>query len=436
MSLIYKFPLKMHVGAPCKPIVEKEDKIERGQCIAEPQGLGARIHSSISGKVLDINENEIVIQGDENQSKDYVKIKKCDTILETIKEAGIVGAGGAGFPTHVKFNKDASIEYIIANCVECEPLLNHNIRFIEENPEVVLKGVTYAMQAANAKKGIIAIKGKNKKAIEALKKVINSYRSISIKELKDIYPMGEERAIIHAVFEKWLEPTQLPLDANCIVLNCETLSNITRAVEDGKPVIDKDVTVAGKLKNDKQEEIFFQVPIGTPVKELIEKSGGINGEYGEIVIGGPYTGIAGDYETSIVTKTSGGVIVTIPLPEFKGKLGLVVCACGATEERLRDVAKKMGATVTEAVKCKNVEVIRGANKCKTPGKCPGQAAGVLKLKKSGAERILVSNCSDCTNTIMNSAPKMGLGVYHHTDHIFRTVDHELTRRLPMNVSKE
>lgn len=436
MSLSYKFPLKMHVGAPCKPIAQKEDEIKRGQCIAVPDGLGARIHSSISGKVIDVNKNEIVIQGDENQSKDYVKIKKCGTILETIAEAGIVGAGGAGFPTHVKFNKNAAIEYIIANCVECEPLLNHNIRFIEQNPEVVLKGITYAMKAANAKKGIIAIKGKNKKALESLKSIIDKYENISIKELKDMYPMGEERAIIHAIFDKWLEPTQLPLDAKCIVLNCETLSNITRAVEDRKPVIDKDVTVAGKLKNNKKEEIFFQVPIGTPVKELIEKSGGIDGDYGEIVIGGPYTGVAGDYEKSIVTKTSGGVIVTIPLPEFKGKLGLVVCACGANEDRLRDIAKKMGATVTEAVKCKNVVDVHGANKCKTPGKCPGQAAGVLKLKKSGAERILISNCNDCTNTIMNSAPKLGLGVYHHTDHIFRTVDHELSRRLPMYVSKE
>lgn len=429
MSLIYKFPLKMHVGAPCKPIVKKGDKVERGQLIGEPQGLGAKIHSSISGDVVEVNEKEIIIKGLENQSMNYIKIKECETVLETIQEAGIVGAGGAGFPTHMKFNGNAQIEYIIANCVECEPLLNHNIAFMEENPEIMLKGILYAMEAAKAKKGIVAIKKKNKKAIEVIKKVLNKFENISIVELKDLYPMGEERAIIHEVFGKWLEPTQLPLDANCIVLNCETLSNITRAVEDRKPVIDKDITIAGKIKTDKKEKIFFQVPVGTSIKELIEKSGGIDGEYGEIVIGGPYTGTAGDYENSVVTKISGGAIVTIPFPEFKGKLGLVICACGATEERLRDVAAKMGATVVDAVKCKNVEAIRGANKCKTPGTCPGQTSGVLQLKKSGAERILISNCSDCSNTIMNSAPKMGLGVYHHTDHIFRTVDHELTRRL-------
>jgi len=367
MPLIYKFPLKMHVGAPSTPIVKKGEKIERGQCIAEPQGLGAKIHSSISGNVLEINENEIIVEGNENQSTDYVKIKECETILEAIYEAGIVGAGGAGFPTHVKFSGTAKVECIIANCVECEPLLKHNIKLIEENPEILLKGITYAMEAAKAGKAIIAIKKKNKKAIECIKKVIGSFENITIAELKDLYPMGEERAIINEVFDKWLEPTQLPLDANCIVLNCETLSNITRAVEDGKPVIDKDITVAGKLRNENKQKIFFQVPIGTPINELIEKSGGVDGKYGEIVLGGPYTGIAGDYENSIVTKTSGGVIVTIELPEFNGKLGLLVCACGADEKRLRDIAGKMGATVTEAVNCKNIEVVRGVNKCKTPG---------------------------------------------------------------------
>ena len=367
MSLIYKFPLKMHVGAPCNPIVEKGDKVERGQLIAEPQGLGAKIHSSVSGDIIDVNEVEIVVQAYENQSSDYIKIKECATVAEAIYEAGIVGAGGAGFPTHVKFSGDISEGYILANCVECEPLLKHNIKVLEENPEIVLKGIAYAMEAAKAKEGIIGIKKKNKKAIESIKKVINKFNGISIFELEDLYPMGEERALINAIFDKWLEPTELPLDAKCVVLNCETLCNITRAFEDRKPVIDKDITIAGKIKNSKKQEIFMQVPVGTQIKELIEKSGGIDGEYGELVIGGPYTGSAGNYETAIVTKTSGGAIVTIPFPEFHGKLGLLVCACGANEDRLRDVANKMGATVTEVVNCKNIEVVRGVNKCKTPG---------------------------------------------------------------------
>lgn len=367
MELIYKFPLKMHVGAPCKPIVSEGNTIERGQCIANPEGLGAKIHSSVSGVVSKITENEIIIQANKNQSKDYIKIKECETIRETVYEAGIVGAGGAGFPTHIKLNSNIPDGYIIANCVECEPILNHNIATLEEEPELILRGISYAMKSVNAKEGIVAIKRKNKKAVESIKKVIHKFDNITIKELQDMYPMGEERAIVNAIFDKWLEPTQLPLDADCVVLNTETLANITRAIEDRKPVIDKDITIGGKLKKNKVGKVMFQIPVGTTIKDLIAECGGIDGEYGEIVIGGPYTGAAGDLQNSIVTKTSGGGIVTIPLPEYKGKLGLLVCACGANENRLRDIASKMGASVTEAINCKNIEQVRGVNKCKTPG---------------------------------------------------------------------
>lgn len=429
MKVMYKFPLKMHVGAACKPVVNKGDEVKRGQCIAVPEGLGAKIHSSVSGFVKEISENYILIKADETQSKEYIKIKPCNSIKDTCFEAGIVGAGGAGFPTEVKLSKDIVGGYVIANCVECEPILSHNVSLIEQNPEIVLKGIKYAMEAVKASNGIIAIKGKNKKAIASLEKALSSYKSITIKELPNIYPMGEERAIIHEVFDKWLEPTQLPIEANCVILNTETLANMVRAVEDGKPVIDKDITVGGKLANGKNENVFFQVPIGTPIKEMIDKCGGIGGEYGEVIIGGPYTGIAGDLESDVVTKTSGGIIVTIPFPKYEDKVGLLVCACGANESRLRDIANKMNSEVVEVLPCKNIENIRGVNKCKTPGTCPGQAAVALQFKKAGAKRIIISNCSDCSNTVMNSAPKLGLGVYHHTDHVFRTVDHELTRRL-------
>lgn len=429
MNFVYKFPLKMHVGVPCKPIVNIGDIVKRGQCIAVPEGLGAKIHTSVTGLVTEVNDTYIVIRADEQQSEDYLRIKDCDSIKDICFEAGIVGAGGAGFPTHVKLAKDIDNGYIIANCVECEPILSHNISLIEQNPDIVLKGVKYAMEAVKATNGIIAIKEKNTKAIACLEKAILNYQNITIKKLPDIYPMGEERAIIHAIFDKWLEPTQLPIEANSIILNTETLANIVRAVEDRKPVIDKDITVGGKLQNGNKQNIFFQVPIGTPVKQMIEKCGGIDGEYGEVLIGGPYTGSAGNIENDVVTKTSGGIIVTIPFPRYEDKVGLLVCACGANENRLRDIANKMGSEVVEVLPCKNIEVIRGANKCKTPGNCPGQAAVALQFKKAGAKRLIISNCSDCSNTVMNSAPKLGMGVYHHTDHVFRTVDHELTRRL-------
>lgn len=429
MGSIYKFSLKMHVGVPCKSVVKVGETVKRGQCIAEPEGLGAKIHTSVSGVVNDITSNEIIIIADEVQSKEYISIKECNSVKEACFEAGVVGAGGAGFPTHVKLDASIPDGYVIANCVECEPILGHNIAMIEHNPDIMLRGLKYAMEAVNAKNGIIAIKAKNNKAIQSLKNSLDGFTNIEIKELDDIYPMGEERAIIHQIFNKWLEPSQLPVEASSVVLNCETLCNITRAVEDGKPVIDKDITVGGKLRNQKYENIFFQVPVGTSINEMIKKCGGIDGEYGEILLGGPYTGVSGSLESDVVTKMSGGIIVTIPFPKYEGKVGLLVCACGADEKRLREIAYKMGSTIVDVLPCTNIQNIRGANKCKTPGQCPGQASVILSFKKSGAQRIIISNCSDCSNTVMNSAPKLGLGVYHHTDHVFRTVDYELTRRL-------
>lgn len=367
MANYFKFPLKMHVGAPDVAIVKEAQEVKRGECIAEPNGLGARIHTSVSGKVSKITETEIIIEAYENQTEEFVKIKECESIVDTVFEAGIVGAGGAGFPTHIKLKAQISDGYIIANCVECEPALYHNIKMALENPGLIIKGIKYAMKATGAPKAYIAIKAKNKEAVASLNKYLNGDNNIEVKELRNIYPMGEERAIIHEIFGTWLEPTQLPLEAKCVVLNSETLVNIARAVEERKPVIDKDITIIGKLKTGNKPNVFLSTPVGTTIKSLVERAGGIDGEYGELIVGGPYTGKSEDIETATVTKTSGGGIITIPLPEYKGDLGLLVCACGANEARLRDVASKMHSNVVSVTNCKNIVEIKGALKCKTPG---------------------------------------------------------------------
>lgn len=427
---LYKIPLLQHLGRPCQPIVKKGDRIERGQCIAEPDGLGAKIHSSVTGEVIDIDRENVVIKEKATDFEDYIKIKECDSIIDTAYEAGIVGAGGAGFPTFIKLKSQIPDGYVIANCAECEPILDHNIRLIEEDPGLIIRGLRYAMEATGAPKGYIAIKAKNKKAIQSLREKIDS-DSMEIKELGDLYPVGEERAIIKEIFDIWLQPDQLPIEAKSVVINGETLANLTRAVEERKPVIDKDITVAGKLKAGKDSRVFFQVPLATPISLLIDKAGGIDGEFGEIVIGGPYTGVPGEIDRDVVTKVSGGAIVTIDLPEYDGPVGLLVCACGADDERLRDIASKMKSQVVAVTNCKNIVKVNGVNKCLTPGECPGQVQAVMELRKEGAERIILATCSDCTNTVMGCAPKMGIPVYHHTDHILRTVDHKLSRRLPI-----
>lgn len=431
MSKRYTILLQQHVGAPDKPLVKAGDTVKRGQLIAIPTKLGANIHASVSGKVAAVTNDRIEIEADEVQPDDFMPIKETKDVLEAITEAGIVGMGGAGFPTGVKMKIDLKGGYLIANGIECEPLLNHNIKQLEENPEVIYRGLKYAMEITNASKGYIAIKAKNKKAIESIKSVIDD-RRIEIKTLPDLYPMGEERALVREILGKLLRPDQLPSAADAVVSNVETLSRICEAVEQRRPVISKNLTVIGKLKSGRKAHIFMDVPIGTPIRELIEEAGGIDGEYGEIIMGGPFTGKSVDID-SVVTKTTGGIIVTIPFPRERRKAGLLVCGCGANEARLREVAEKMGAPVVGVQRCKQVMDVRGGIKCENPGNCPGQAEKILNLKKSGAEVVIVGSCSDCTNTVMGVAPKLHLPVYHHTDHVMRTVGHRLVRRL--NIQK-
>lgn len=429
---IYIIGLADHIGAPSVPNVKKGDKVKRGQCIAEPEGLGAKVHSSVNGEIVKITDTAIHIEGSVDNANEYVNIEKGETIADTAFEAGIVGAGGAGFPSHIKLQTEIPNGYVIANCVECEPLLSHNLEAIEKDPMTLIKGIQYAMKATQAPTGYIAIKEKHTKAIEILNESLKDIDNIEVKGLKDMYPMGEERAVIHGIFGEWLKPDELPVVADCVVMNGETLENLTRAMEDSKPVIDKDITVAGKLKSGKEPKVFLQVPIGTPMKDMVEKAGGIDGEYGEVIMGGPYTGLAEDLDSTVVKKTSGGAIITIELPIYEGPLGLLVCACGADEDRLRDLADKMKSEVVGVATCQNVVDVNGAAKCLTPGDCPGQVQKIMDLKSKGAERVIIGNCSDCTNTVMGSAPKLNVGVYHQTDHVYRTVDMEVSRRLPVD----
>jgi hypothetical protein len=145
-------------------------------------------------------------------------------------------------------------------------------------------------------------------------------------------------------------------------------------------------------------------------------------------MGGPFMGKSARID-DVVTKTTNGIIVTIPFPKERRKAGILVCACGGSEERLREIAEKMGTPIVAVEFCKQVKDVKGKIKCEKPGICPGQAEKVLKLKKSGAEVLIIGTCSDCTNTIMGIAPKLHLSVYHHTDHVMQTVGYPLLRRL-------
>lgn len=428
--VLQKILLRQHIGAPCEAIVKAGDRVKKGSLIAKPTGLGANIFSSVYGEVKEITEDAIIIEKDKDQPKEFVKLEGDDK-LQLIKDAGIVGMGGAGFPTAIKLG--TKVKYILVNAAECEPLLHHNVDQMIDNTELTVRGLKYVMEICQAEKGIFATKAKNKDAVDALFKECKNDDSLGIHLLPDIYPMGEERAIVREVLGILLQPTDLPSAADAVVINVETLQRIAEAIELKKPCFSKNVTVVGKLNGGTKPHVFMDVPVGTSVKELIDAAGGIDGEYGEIIMGGPFTGKACELDSPI-TKTTGGIIVTQPFEDLKGeKMGLLVCACGGNEERMQDIAKKMNAEVVCVQKCKQAADVKGNLKCENPGNCPGQALKVMNIKKAGAKHILIGNCTDCSNTVMGSAPKMDIEVHHQTDTVLKTVGKDVIRY--MTVSK-
>ncbi len=424
----YCFPLKQNVGAPAAATVAVGDVVRRGQLIAEkPEGLGANIFSSVDGKVAQVDGDRIVIEEKDTDFTKYILLQG-STVAELLAESGLVGLGGAGFPTAAKLKVDFEGEgHVLVNAAECEPILSHNIARIEKEPAKLIAGLKLVMQLTNAGSGIIAVKGIHKEAVADLKAVIDDSR-ITIHELDSIYPMGEERAIVRECLGKLLEPDQLPLAANAVVINAETVFRLREAIEEKKPLMDKDMTVAGKLKENGSIHVLLDVPLGASVQSVIDMAGGIGPEYGEIIMGGPFTGKRTSLDAPVV-KTTGGVIVAETF--FKGpeKIGLLVCACGGDEARLRQQAASMGSEVVGVEFCKQArEVKPGVRKCENPGKCPGQVLKVMNLKKAGAQAVLISNCTDCSNTVMSCAPQLKLPVYHCTDGALRAVNHSMIRR--------
>ena len=422
--------LKQSIGVAASPVagIRVGAPVKKGTLLAVPEGLGVLLHASVSGVIVEVTEHYIDIDSDSTQSAEYEPIAKSDSIVEMVKSAGLCGMGGAGFPTHVKLATDLKGGVLIVNSAECEPLLNHNIQQLTKEPEKIHRGMKLAMEATHAGSGILAIKSKNAGAIEAFRSVLSNGDKVEIHELPDLYPMGEERAVVREALGELLAVDQLPAAANAVVINLETAARITEAVDDRRPVISKNLTVTGKLGQGSR--VFMDVPLGTRLSDLIKECGGIAGTYGEIIIGGPFTGASASLD-SVVCKTTGGVIVTQEFLHEKRPLGLLVCACGGNEARLRELADKMSARVVSVRRCKQAQEIKGALKCENPGNCPGQAEKIMELKKEGAQALLVSNCSDCTNTVMCVAPKLKMAVHHATDHAMRAVGHSLVRRLPI-----
>ncbi len=224
-------------------------------------------------------------------------------VLEKIKQAGVVGAGGAGFPTHVKIKCEA--EYVIVNCAECEPLIKSDKYLIEQHVEELTEGLLAVLEVTGARKGVFAIKHKNKLAVEKLQKAVEGKEKLSVHLLENYYPAGDEQQIIYEVTGRTIPVGQIPIKAGCVVVNAQTAYHISQAVK-GIPVIKRNVTITGEVAS----PMTLEAPIGTPVPYLIDLAGGALISDYVVVIGGPLMGrVAEDPEKEFVTKTTNGIIV-------------------------------------------------------------------------------------------------------------------------------
>ncbi|NMA72852.1 MAG: electron transport complex subunit RsxC [Bacteroidales bacterium] len=319
--------LSQHIGAPAKSVVKRGDEVKVGTKIAEAGGfISAPIHSSVSGKVFKVDsvvdtsgypKDAIIInvEGDEWEEsidRSETLIKECtlssEEIIEKIGNAGIVGLGGACFPTQVKLTPPPSMkaECIIVNGVECEPYLTADHQLMLERAEEILVGLSILMKAAHVNKAFIGIENNKSDAIELMKKTAANYEGIEIIPLKVRYPQGGEKQLIEAVIKRQVASGKLPITTGTIVQNVATVYAVYEAVQKNKPLFERIVTVTGKSV---KQPSNFKVRIGTPIQQLIDAVGGLPEDTGKIVSGGPMMGKA-------ITSTD--------IPTVKGTSGLLI----------------------------------------------------------------------------------------------------------------
>ena len=321
-------PVSQHLGAPAKVLVNRGDQVKIGQLIAQSEGfVSTNIHSSVSGKVLKVDQFldssgykkmavQIQVEGEvweENidRTDDLVRntVLKSEAIRKKILEAGIVGLGGATFPSHVKLMvpKGKTAEYVIINGVECEPYLTADHALMIERTEEVFAGIQVLMKGLGVDKAIVGIENNKPDAIQKMKQIAQgSQMQVQVQGLKVKYPQGGEKQLVQALLKREVPSGGLPIDVGVVVFNVGTALAAYEAVNKNRPLIDRVVTVTGKsLKKPSN----FLVRIGTPVSYLVEKAGGLPGDTAKVVNGGPMMGKALSTLDVPVVKGSSGILL-------------------------------------------------------------------------------------------------------------------------------
>ena len=357
------YPLSQHIGAPASPIVKKGDHVLKGQMIAEAGGfVSAPIYASVSGTVKAIEPhvnptgakvNCIVIENDgQYEEVEYPPVKPLseltkEEILNMIANAGVVGMGGAGFPTRVKLSpkEPDKIDYIIANCAECEPYITADYRRMMETPELLVEGMKVILKLFDNAKGIFGVEDNKPDCIAKLKELVKDEPRMEVKTLMTKYPQGAERQLIYATTGRAINSTMLPADAGCVVDNVETVISIYNAVVKGIPSMERVVTVSGDgVANPGNYKVLF----GTNQRELVEAAGGLKEGCEKVISGGPMMGFAMYTLDTPITKTSSSILC-LSKDEVSASTATACINCGRCVEacpsriipsRLADLAER------------------------------------------------------------------------------------------------
>lgn len=316
-------PMSMHFGAPCTPIVKVGDHVKVGQKIGEFHGLGAPIHASVSGTVKAVEPRPYSMGGNimsvvvENDMKDELseEVKApanpdaltVEEMIEIVKNAGIVGMGGATFPTHVKISGGiGSVDTVIINGAECEPYITGDHRTMLERPEEIIGGAIYLAKMFGVDKVVIGVEDNKRNGIDSMNKVIaEKHAPVVVEPLHCRYPQGGEKQLCQAITGKQVPPGGLPSAIGCAVFNINTTCAIYRAITQGMPVVRKVVTVSGSGVIDPKN---LECPIGTPVANLLDACGGLKETTYKLIAGGPMMGMA-QYTADIpVAKGTGAIL--------------------------------------------------------------------------------------------------------------------------------
>ena len=321
-SNVVNIPTAMHIGKPAKPVVKVGDLVKVGTLIAEQDGfVSSPVYASVSGKVTRVQDTllsngsyapAITIESDGEMASDeniaVPVINNKEDFIEALKKSGIVGLGGAGFPTYVKFNTDKPVEHLVINGAECEPYITSDTRTMLERGEDIKLGLEAILKYMDIGSVVFAIEKNKKACVAEMQKAVGTLPNVEVKALPTIYPQGGEKVLVYHTTKKVIGNGKLPIDVGCIVINCTTLAAVGAYLKTGMPLVEKCVTVDGGCVKEPKNVI---VPIGTALKDVFDFCGGLTQEPRKVLYGGPMMGVTvPDLDVPVLKQTNAILALT------------------------------------------------------------------------------------------------------------------------------